>query len=335
MNIYLHRPLVAFAILAGASTTWLPVAACCGDDTRGVGAAAPSDKAIAPPVRTAAPESTGSGQPTAPRVAFDRVAVIGASVTAGFMTVLDASAGGTTDRISVNLADVVQQTLAAQTPPAASGGNLLFFANPAGVGGRLAKAAAATDPTLVVAIDFPFWFGYGDIASPDESLRLKRLDEGLALLDQFKCPLVIGDFPDMSEAVGKMITKRQMPSPAMLVKLNERVRAWANERPRVALFPLDELVTKLRSGAAITIGSHTWPAGTDLLQSDRLHPTVEGMIALGQQLAETVRTLDPKVDASSFERDPSAVRERLRGVVDAKLAKRLEAAKAAGDGARQ
>ena len=312
------------SIVAAALFVTMPGVAPLTADT-GAAGTADTKATTADPRRSEATPTTAT-----PHVAFDRVAVIGASVTAGFMTSLEAAAGTTKERMAVNLADVVQQTLAAQTPVANSGGNLMFFANPSGIGTRLAKTAAAADPTLLVAIDFPFWFGYGDIGSPDESLRLKRLDEGLALLDQFKCSIVIGDFPDMSEAVGKMISRQQMPAQETLVKLNERIRAWAKERPRVALFPLEDLVTKLRSGQAITIGAHTWPAGTDMLQQDRLHPTVEGMIALGQQLAESLRTLDPTIDAAVFERDPSAVRDRLQRGVDAKLAKRLEMAKGGG-----
>jgi len=202
-----------------------------------------------------------------PSAALRRIEVIGASLTGGF-------------RLRHDLADALRVSLREEPELLASHGDLLFFASPEEKGDRLVEAALAGEPTLVVALDFLFWFGYGLAASEED--RLERLEVGLEMLDQLECPLIVGDFPDMSDAVGKMIRPAQMPAQETLVALSARVHAWAAERERVIVLPLAELVTALRSDEPVRMGRHEWPAGsTDrLLQRDRLHPTLEGMLGV-------------------------------------------------------
>ena len=70
---------------------------------------------------------------------------------------------------------------------------------------------------------------------------MQLLERGLAQLNRIVdagVPLVVGDVPDMSLAVGKMLSKAQMPKLETITLANERIRAWAKDKPRVAILPL-------------------------------------------------------------------------------------------------
>jgi hypothetical protein len=119
----------------------------------------------------------------------------------------------------------------------------------------------------------------------DESQRIATLERGLALLERFDArgiPVVVGDIPDMSPAVGRMLSRAQMPEADTIGRANARIREWARERPRVAVMPLARLVEDLRSGTPFTAGRRSWSETTDgpLIQRDQLHPTFAGTVAL-------------------------------------------------------
>lgn len=270
----------------------------------------------APPAAPSAPDATAT---EAPRVVLDRVAVIGASLTAGFFTTVRADVNGSQLALPVSLTHVLEQLPKEPIAPVYSSSSLMFFTDPLRIGRRMATTSQSKDPTLLIAIDFLFWYGYGDLRGAPESTRLTRLEEGLALLDAIPCPIVVGDFPNMSEAVGKLLTPEQMPALETLEALNLRLREWAVKRPRVVLFPLAQMVTILRGNGDITIGSTTWTdTSKRLLQVDRLHPTTEGMIAVTQRLAELLRALDPALPEDAFVMDPEALLKRVAAAAGAR-----------------
>ena len=233
--------------------------------------------------------------------AFERVAVIGASLSAGFE--LEAEAGGALD-----LAGVLECALTAPHAPVASAADIFFFLQPGETGARLARKAAETNPTLVVALDFLFWFA----AAAADAERPARLEAGLRLLEGFACPVIVGDLPDMSEAVGRVLSPRQVPAPAVLAELNGRIRAWARGRAAVVV-PLSEMIAKMRAGEEVRAGSRVYSGAEarKLLQGDRLHPTVEGLACAAVAALEAFSGAgrgayldDPKVVAAKARKWP-------------------------------
>lgn len=207
---------------------------------------------------------------------LDRVVVVGASVSAGFG--LEGEIGYRT-----SLADIVQQSIVAEHQPVQNRSGEMFFMSPEASGKRFAEGATEDKATLLLALDFLFWFGYGIV--PDEAKRLDRLEKGLALLDKFECPIVVGDFPNMTQALEapvKMLSKNQVPAPETIEKLNVRVRAWAAGKKNVVLVPLADLCTKMQKGEAMTIRDTKYAEGElkNLLQNDGLHTNLEGTCAV-------------------------------------------------------
>ena len=104
---------------------------------------------------------------------FARMAVLGASVSAGFGLEIETGA-------PTSLADVLDAAATAEHDPVLNGADLLFFVIPEEVAAKSVAKALEARATLVVAVDFLFWFGYGEVANEEE--RSKRLAAGLAFL---------------------------------------------------------------------------------------------------------------------------------------------------------
>jgi hypothetical protein len=272
--------------------------------------------ALAPSVR-AADRATG----TETSSLLQRVAVVGASASSGFGARVDLANGPTVTRTKADFATVLDATLTAEHEPVVGHASMLFFRNPTRAGPSLLGKALDAEPTLVVGIDFLFWFGYGSGTRQDpirsEAQRLEMLEIGLKLLERVECPLIVGDFPDMSPAIGLMLSRSQMPKPETLEALNGRVRAWAATRPRVTVFPLATLVERMRSEGAFTVGGHEWPAGSSklLMQRDRLHPTAQGLVALAQAVGDEVARIAPAAAEGAFEVDPEAIMSRVHATL--------------------
>jgi len=245
---------------------------------------------------------------------LERVVVLGASVSGGH-------------GLAVDLARALDAIVAAPHEPVRGFADHLFFLAPRPRGREQLERVRAARPTLVVAVDFLFWYGYGFAASEEE--RLERLEAGLAELERFECPLVVGGFPDVSAAAGKILLPAQVPAPETIAALERRVRAWSAERPGVVLLPLDELVGRIQSGAGFTIGDRPWPAepGLRLLQWDDLHPTLEGLTGLACKIGELLRERFADVRPSDLRLDPVVLLALLQGQTDeARAARRLERA---------
>jgi hypothetical protein len=236
-----------------------------------------------------------------------RVVVMGASLSAGFGA----------ERPFV---DVLAASLSAPQPRPLDLGDELFFTSPISIGTRQVGAALDAEPTLVVAIDFLFWFGYGTMDAQGgaielESERLALLERGLGLLEELECPLLVGDFPDMSAAVGRMLSPAQMPEKSTLPLLSRRVREWAAAREHTFVLPIAEVAAQLapssKPAQEIRIGRHTFPPGARLLQPDHLHPTLDGLAAVAQLACD--RLIEAELArAEDFELELAAVLGKLR-----------------------
>ncbi|MCZ6598350.1 MAG: SGNH/GDSL hydrolase family protein, partial [Planctomycetota bacterium] len=221
------------------------------------------------------PTAPPAGPAPAPRSPLERIVVVGASVSDGFG--LERKVGGRLDLagvldIAVRVEHARVQNLSSQ---------LLFVSPEAGGAGMLEKALAA-EPTLVVGIDFLFWFAYGLIL---EEERLDLFETGLEMLADVPCPLLVGDLPDMSPAVRSpvpMITWRHVPSSETLKKLNARLSEWAAESPDRVVVPLSKFLHRVQAGEEIELRGNAWKDYEQhrFLQPDLLHPTVEGTAAL-------------------------------------------------------
>jgi lysophospholipase L1-like esterase len=227
---------------------------------------APSVPAAQTPATIAAPQ---------PKVdALSRVAIIGASVSEGFQ----AEQGWQV---------AFAASLARESKVVDNSATSMFFMDPQANGAPQVDAALAAKPTLVLAVDFLFWFGYGTRDGDggkikSEDARVALLEKGLALLDKIECPLVVGDFPDMSVAVGTILRSSQMPKPETLTKLNARFAEWAKGKPNVITVPLAAWMNDLHANKTLELAGQKYePAVTaKWMQADHLHPTAAGLAAL-------------------------------------------------------
>lgn len=230
--------------------------------------------------------------------ALERVAVIGASLSAGYRT-------------STNLQRVLDAVIERADVAIDSETSTMFFTDPFGVAEAQVDTAHAFEPTLVVAVDFLFWFGYGltgeggDLIRGDGQ-RVKGVEFALGLLDRLSCPMVVGDFGDMSPAAGRALLSGQLPSSTALERMNEMVRTWAKRRGDVVVLPIGDLLDDLRSAKPIEIAGRRFePDETKgWMQRDRLHPTREGLIAVGLWIADELvrrRWASPEDLARSYE----------------------------------
>lgn len=278
----------------------------------------------------------------APGHLYDRIAVVGASVSDGFGVVVgdevadgDPAASKSTVKsapASVNLSDVLRASVPTSPAPIvhhyASG---FFFSNPGSVGKSEIDRALGTKPTLVLAVDFLFWYVYGTVAvdgevMQDEAARVANLEAGLAQLDRVLAtgvPVIIGDLPDMRDAIGRMLSKNQVPAPETLEAANARITAWVATRPAVKLMQLRTLLAALKAGGALTVAGRAWDPTKlgALLQNDQLHPTFAGTVIIAAGLIDLARTNDTSAPPP-FVFEPTAVATRALETKQNKSAKK-------------
>jgi hypothetical protein len=267
------------------------------------------------------PASTASANPrTSAPDPIDRIAAIGASASAGFGVFYRTADDPESAPRGISLAKLYR---------AASGdstvvidlGTAAFFSNPSGIGTRVVDRTIRARPDLTFAIDYLFWFTYGTIGVESRRIRtdedrMALLEVGLEQLDRIEGPILVGDIPDMSSAAGGVMMKSQVAPENVRLRANERIREWASSRPNVRVFPLADLIERLRSGEAFNIGPHAWTAaeaGT-LILGDRLHPSLDGLIALVIAIDDLLAndpdlaTIRPEVDT-----DRARLKRRLTG----------------------
>ena len=278
-------------------------------------------------VTQAAPHATTDAQPAVGTAAAPkplRVAVIGASASAGFGCVFREKRGDGDYAASFRLIDMVRLAcpeLELLTSDLSSG---FFFMAPVRNGEKAATRAREFRPDCVVALDFLFWYCYGDDA-PDgtavksEAQRLEKLELGLKQLEGFEVPVLVGDIPDMSRAVGKMLSSMQVPSADTLRKANDRFAQWAKSRPNVRVVPLAAMQRQLMEERALDIAGGRITATKDapLLQRDDLHPAPHGMAGLACAVAEELKSACASVAPASegCDPDPTETVERARGTL--------------------
>jgi len=271
------------------------------------------------------PKSDLPAPPTA------RIHVVGASLSAGTGSSIELMT-----KRDVPLGRVLACALPTEGVTVVDHGDTFFFAAPTERGPKQIAAALEAAPTLVIALDFLFWYGYGDSVRGDDA-RLARLELGLAELDRCPCPIVIGDLPDISLALqgkgplGRPIVSRSMfPSAEGLERLNQRIHEWMATRPRVHQVPLGAMLTTMQKGEALALRGNTWKPGevSEVLQADLLHPTARGSVWVALATVDVLARAPLGVPAERCTFAEGAVLERLMANTEAEraaeLAKRAE-----------
>ena len=241
----------------------------------------------------------------ADRSPWNRIVIIGASASAGF--VLTEPFGGT-NTTNCKLRFYLDAAIAAPHPPLRDFSTALMFLNPDGVSQQQMDAVAATKPTLVIAVDFLFWHCYGDGLT--DAGRLRRFNDGLKLLEKIPCPLVVGDIPDVSSATNTgIISADQVADAAVRAAANTRLKAWAASRPQVAIVPLAKFMRDVSGNKTVTIHGLVFPAGKTraFMQDDQLHPTPRGAALLALGILDALVTRDPEFPARDIRWSPKEV----------------------------
>lgn len=243
-------------------------------------------------------------QSNLPAGPLERMAMIGASVTAGYIS---SPIPGNTNTQLCRLDHYLDAAVNAPHDPVRNFSGVLFFLQAEDSGRSQIDATLQMKPTLIVGLDFLFWYCYGDHLT--EPQRLEKFNRGLQVLEPIPCPLVLGDIPDASAAIGGMLSPGEMPARATLAEANRRLRAWAGKHPRVSVVKLANFMQTIRTNGDIVV--HGFPiskGGTPrLLQPDHLHLLPSGCAALALAALDALPATDT---ARKVRWDPKEV-ERL------------------------
>ncbi|MDB6028737.1 MAG: hypothetical protein JWM68_4960 [Verrucomicrobiales bacterium] len=235
-----------------------------------------------------------------PNSRWERVVMVGASVSAGF-TAAEPLGGPKTEPFRLS-----RYIDAAILPPhqLENLASSMFFMQAEASGRRQIEAATKSNPTLVLGVDFLFWFCYGE--GTTDAQRLARFEQGLKLLETVQCPLVVGDIPDASAALGRMLRPEEMPSSQAMSSANRRLKEWAAKRPQVIILELSKFMRTVAANQSLTIHGHDWPVGRTrvLLQGDNLHPSAPGCAVLTLAVLDAFQSASPDVAADDIRWDP-------------------------------
>ena len=217
---------------------------------------------------------------------WENIVLVGASVTAGF-TASEPLGGTNSQRLSLDR--YIEAALLMPHQPMQNLASALFFTQPEAWGRQQIFQAVKAKPTLIVGLDFLFWFCYG--ARLTDEQRLELFEKGLRLLDTVPCPVLVGDIPDASVSVrGGMLSADQVPNARVMRSVNERLSAWAAGHPRVMVLPLSRFLGTALANQSLALHRFTLAAGETsiLLQQDLLHPSPPGCSVLALEILDLV-----------------------------------------------
>jgi hypothetical protein len=272
--------------------------------------ASPAVAQVAPaPLAARTPPAASAGETKKPL----RVAVIGASASAGFGCVMREKRADGDYALGFRLIDMIRLACPELEIVSSDMSSGFFFLAPLKNGATAATRAADFKPDCVIALDFLFWYCYGDDspkggAIGDEAERLEKLERGLKELERFSVPLLVGDLPDMSPAVGKMLSPAQMPAKDTLAKANARFVEWARGRANVRVVPLADMQRQLMEDRALEIRGVRLESTNEapLLQRDELHPAPHGMAGLACAVAAEMKDALAEAKVAAPVRDDCA-----------------------------
>ena len=214
------------------------------------------------------------------------VVVIGASVSAGYTNCLSTREDGVSNR-TVTLDYPFKKVWPKALARVRNFSNIVMFRDPERSGQQQVERTNKVDADLVVAIDYLFWFCYGN---PRQG-RMTKLERGLKALEALECPLIVGDIPNMRGAQAYMLKASMIPDVDTLAAMNARVRAWAADRETVTVFSLAASVRNVKTGEQVLDydGEESFVLPRNFtLQSDLLHTTRFGATLLAYQVVEAL-----------------------------------------------
>ena len=220
---------------------------------------------------------------------LERVAVTGASVTAGWglkTPPIKGDFGG----YPMSLKHIVDAMILTPHEEVAYFGESMFFNRPVVYGKELIEKITTYEPTLIIAVDFLFWYAYGNVGIEGEERRIKRFKEGLSILEKVQSQLLIGNIPDVHKAIGRVLSASHVPTVETIQKMNRMLNSWVLLHQNVTVLDVYTLYGALLDDAAIKTDTFTWPAGSQekLLQKDMLHMTLEGTVAASLVVADAI-----------------------------------------------
>jgi len=253
---------------------------------------------------TVASAQSAPAKDTAAKPPWGRIVMVGASVTAGF-TASEPLGGPNTPQYC--LSRYVDAAVAVPHESTRNLAHAMFFIQPDAEGRRQIDQAIQAGPTLVIGLDFLFWFCYGQGRTENE--RLQHFEKGLELLEAVRCPLVVGDIPDASAAANRVLNASEIPSIQTRSAANRRLKEWAAKRPKVVILPLSGFMRAVTADQALTIHGLTLPAGKThvLLQDDQLHPSPPGCAVLALAILDAFQSTRPGPSSGEVRWNPKEV----------------------------
>jgi len=236
---------------------------------------------------------------------WQRVVVIGASASAGFV-ITEPLGGEETTRCKLNY--YLDAAITARHAPVKNLASTLMFMDPEAFAPLQVAAVAKGQPTLVIGVDFLFWFCYGDATSDAD--RAARFELGLKLLEQIHCPLVVGDIPEVSYATNTgIISSAQVPSETARRAANQRLKAWAAVHPQVVVMPLARFMHDTMANVPLKLRGRPLSSGQTrtLLQADQLHPNPHGAEVLSLGVLDALVARQTRFPATAVRWDPEQV----------------------------
>ena len=232
-----------------------------------------------------------------------RPALLGASVTSGAGAAVTAGVPFDTiptealaraqssvrdgSSVSVDAAVAFSAVVRARHVVPLSLGNGGVFIDPDAALREQVDAAAAWNPSVIIAVDWLFWPVHQAISLdiPTEQRAARRLasvDAALADLDQFHCPIVIGDVPQMTRAHGGLLRAEHDPSSEVRAAANQRLTAWASARKNRFVLAVSQLADAVNAAEPFEVAGFKYARGESLrlVQRDGLHATPEGLVVL-------------------------------------------------------
>jgi hypothetical protein len=211
-----------------------------------------------------------------PALPTARIAIIGASVSAGF--------GG------APLGEAF--ATAAKQSSVESFANVWLFRDPIGDARAQIQQAIAFRATTIVAIDLLFWDVYGSV---DEAWRDRAMQSVLGELERARASgawIVIGDVPHVVTASEMLIAKEHVPDAATIARYNAMLASWA-ERERVLLVPFASWAEPLAKDGEIEIAPGERVPARTLVALDGLHTNELGTWALLERLDKWIEAKLP------------------------------------------
>jgi hypothetical protein len=177
------------------------------------------------------------------------------------------------------------------------------------------EAAQQGQATLVIALDYLIPYVY---AMQTDDARKQQVATALKALEVLKCPIVLGDVPDLRAGTSgtngrSALADGQVPSAETLKALNESITAWAATRKDVAIAPVAMVFAHVEGKEPFTIRNDTWGQAwlPDLLQSDHVHTRLHGAIALWIGGLDALCQVRKDVDARLFDWNALSIYKKI------------------------